>query len=51
MAVGNKFEIRLKIGERYELLLAEVMNAFDSEENSTDYGCRLSADKKPVRVE
>jgi hypothetical protein len=50
MAIGNKFEIRLKIGERYELLLAEVMNAFDSENNSTDYGCRLSADKKPVRV-
>jgi hypothetical protein len=51
MAVGNKFEIRLKIGERYELLLAEVMNAMDANGAGTDYGCRLCADKTPVRVE
>jgi hypothetical protein len=51
MAVGNKFEMRVKIGERYETLLAEVMNAFDIERTNTDYGCRLSADKTPVRVE
>jgi hypothetical protein len=51
MAVGNKFEIRLKIGQRYEVLLAEVMNAFDIEKINTDYGCRLCADKTPTRVE
>jgi hypothetical protein len=50
MVVGCKFEIRLKIGERYELLLAEVMNASDLEKTNTDYGCRLCADKTPIRV-
>ncbi len=51
MAVGNKFEMRLRIGEQDQMLLAEVMNANNIETTHTDYGCRLRADETPVRVE
>jgi len=38
---GDRFQMRLKIGESYKILIADIVDHTDLEDNTSEYGCRF----------
>jgi hypothetical protein len=41
LTVGNRFQLRMKIGADEKLLTADVVNSLDVQPNTSEFGCRL----------
>jgi len=43
---GDRFQMRMKIGEGDKLLIAEAVNHTDNDDGTTEYGCKFLAGKE-----